>query len=48
LSIKLEKEELMRVDRRRVLYALWRKVWIERCLNKFFKGGVNVLLVRRR
>jgi hypothetical protein len=48
LSVKFKEEVLMWVDRRRVLYTRWRKVRIERCLNNFFKGGANVLLVRRR
>jgi hypothetical protein len=48
LSVKFEEEVLMQVDRRRILYARWRKVRIERCLNNLFKGGANILLVRRR
>ena len=48
LSVKFKEEVLMRVDRRRVLYTRWRKVRIERCLNSLFKGGANILLVRRR
>jgi hypothetical protein len=45
LSVKFEEIVLVRVDRRRVLYARWRKIWIERCLSKFHKGGANVLLI---
>jgi hypothetical protein len=48
LSVKFKEEVLVRVDRRQALYARWRKIRIERCLNNLFKGGANVLLVRRR
>jgi hypothetical protein len=47
LSVNVEEEELVRVDRRWVLYTRRRKIWVERRFNNFLKGGANVILVMR-
>ena len=48
LSVKFDKEILVRVCRRRVLYARWRKVWVKRSRSNRGKGRSFFLVAHRQ